>query len=93
MVRDLELLRVRRAAYTVLADVIAAKRLSGDVNRESVQAITRMSPSLTLNVESAGQRQTGQAHDEQNRESGDETHLALLRGLKRHPPPSVLRAR
>ena len=58
MARDLELLRVRRAAYTVLADVIAAKRLSGEVNRESVQAIAKMSPSLTLNVEAAGQRQT-----------------------------------
>ena len=58
MARDLELLRVRRAAYTVLADVIAAKRLSGEVNRESVQAIAKISPSLTLNVEAAGQRQT-----------------------------------
>ena len=56
--RDLELLRVRRAAYTVLADLIAAKQLSGEVNRESVQAIAEMSPSLTLNVEAAGQRQT-----------------------------------
>ena len=58
MMRDLELLRVRRAAYTVLADVLAAKRQSGEVNRESIQAIAKMSPSLTLGVEAAGQRQT-----------------------------------
>ena len=56
--RDLELLRVQRAAYTVLADVIAAKRLSGEVNRKSVQAISETSPSLTLRVEAAGRRQT-----------------------------------
>lgn len=58
MMRDLELLRVRRAAYTVLADVVAATRLSGEANRESVQAIAEMSPSLTLDVEAAGQRQS-----------------------------------
>ncbi|MCS7466173.1 ABC transporter permease [Stieleria sp. ICT_E10.1] len=58
MARDLELLRVQRAAYTVLADMLAAKQQSGEANRESVQAIKTMTPSLTLNVEAAGQRQT-----------------------------------
>ena len=58
LAQDLELLRVRRAAYTVLADVIAAKRLGGQVDRESVETIASMTPSLRLNVQPAGERKT-----------------------------------
>lgn len=58
MARDLELLRVQRAAYTVLADMLAAKQQSGEADRESLQAIKKMTPSLTLNVQAAGRRQT-----------------------------------
>ncbi len=58
MAGDLERLRVQSAAYTVLADILAAKQQSGEATRESLQAIATMTPSLTLNVESAGERQT-----------------------------------
>src|SRR5687767_1871771 len=49
-------LQVKRAAYTVLADAIAASELSGALTQESLQALDRHPRALELETSSAGER-------------------------------------
>ena len=53
---DSSSLQVKRAAYTVLADVIATSELSGKVTLEALAALDARPRSLTLSVSMAGDR-------------------------------------
>jgi ABC-type Na+ efflux pump permease subunit len=55
---DVSSLQVQRAAYTVLADVIAASELSGDLTPESLASLAAQPRALTLDVSNAGDRIT-----------------------------------
>jgi ABC-type Na+ efflux pump permease subunit len=53
---DYSALRIQRAAYTVLADVIAAGELAGQVSLEELARLDRHPRALTLDVRLAGDR-------------------------------------
>jgi ABC-type Na+ efflux pump permease subunit len=54
---DYEALRVGRAVYSVLADLVAASELAGEVTPESLSALRDAPRALTLVVSAAGKRQ------------------------------------
>lgn len=51
-------LQVQRAAYTVLADVIASSELSGSVTAQALADLDARPRALTLEVKNAGERKT-----------------------------------
>ena len=51
-------LQVQRAAYTVLADVIASSELSGSVTADALAILDARPRALTLEVKNAGERKT-----------------------------------
>ncbi len=53
---DFAALQIQRAAYTVLADVIASSELAGVVTVEEMEALDRRPRALTLDVRMAGER-------------------------------------
>jgi ABC-type multidrug transport system permease subunit len=56
MGNDFDQLRVSRAVYTTLADVVVSADAGGDVTPESLARLNQMKPTLTLIVEAAGKR-------------------------------------
>lgn len=55
---DFSSLQVQRAAYTVLADVIAASELTGDVAPQALAKLDEHPRSLSLEISQAGERKT-----------------------------------
>lgn len=55
---DFDQLRVGRAVYTVLADVVAAEAAEGPLADEQIQTLRETPRALSLRIESAGQRKT-----------------------------------
>jgi ABC-type Na+ efflux pump permease subunit len=55
---DYDEIRVKRAAYSILADLIAANKRTGEVTPESLRKVRAIPRKLTLEVKPAGARQT-----------------------------------
>ena len=55
---DYDEIRVKRAAYSILADLIAANRRTGEATPESLRKVQAIPRKLTLEVKPAGARQT-----------------------------------
>lgn len=54
---DFDEIRVKRAAYTLLADVVAASEAGGGVTQRSIEAVQAAPRALKLEVRSAGRRE------------------------------------
>ncbi len=57
LAQDYDTIRVGRALYTVLADVVAADSMGSEPSSESLAELDRMPRALTLEVAPAGERQ------------------------------------
>jgi ABC-type multidrug transport system permease subunit len=55
---DYDSIRIRRAAYTVLADIIVTSKLHGAPTRESIEELNAVPRALTIDVKPAGRRRT-----------------------------------